>query len=488
LLAVNPGVEGIGVDLDGRRAILLPHELVAAKVLAAKRPSNAIPDFAMGIDLKRIGALLASRAGVKQPVKAALFRFRTDTFVERPHGARTDAPVQLYRGIPPAPPLSAGALRAAALEGGRFLVAHLAPTGRYIYEHDLATGRQTDPLRSGAYSMPRHAGTTYFLAELYRITKEEWLREPIERAFKHLADLLATGQCGSTLPDGIEIDCVLDRSEKIAQLGSTALAVVALAEYQRATGDPRYLPLAKKFTAFLQFMQRGDGSFRHLYDPATQTPDDKTELFYYSGEAALALARMHLVTGDPAYARAAEKALDWLVDWYDFFMGGFFYGEEHWTCIAAEAAWPAVKNPAHVEFCHGYGRFLRAQQPARGEHPDQDDYAGAYNVTSFVPPYNTPAGSRTEAMISAYLLGRHHGRPDPEVRAQIASALQYALGQQIRPESEFNVVGMGLGGMPATPVDRNVRIDFVQHVCSAMIRASEWIDDDPDAPTAEVRR
>ena len=25
-------------------------------------------------------------------------------------------------------------------------------------------------------------------------------------------------------------------------------------------------------------------------------------------------------------------------------------------------------------------------------------------------------------------------------------------------------------------VDRNVRIDYVQHVCSAMIRASEWID------------
>jgi len=25
-------------------------------------------------------------------------------------------------------------------------------------------------------------------------------------------------------------------------------------------------------------------------------------------------------------------------------------------------------------------------------------------------------------------------------------------------------------------VERNVRIDFVQHVCSAMIRASEWID------------
>lgn len=479
MLAVNPGVEGIGTEVaDGKRAVLLPHELVAAKVLAAKRPSNALPDFAMGIDLVKIGNVLASRAGLRGPVAPEdLFRFRTDTFVERPLAMRPGAPIPLYRGIPAPPELSAKALREAALAGGKFLVAHLAPNGRYIYEHDLATGQQTDPIRSSNYSMPRHAGTTYFLAELYRITKEEWLREPIERAFRHLADLLATGKCGSKLPDGTEIDCVLDRTEKIAQLGSTALAVVALAEYQRATGDKTYLPIATKFSSFLLFMQRADGSFRHLYDPATQKPDDEAELLYYSGEASLALARMYVVTGDARYATAAEKGLDWLVHWYDFFMGGFFYGEEHWTCIAAEAAWPAAKNPAYKDFCHGYGRFLRGQQPEPGEHPDQDDFAGAYNVTSFVPPYNTPAGSRTEAMISSYLLGKHHGTPDAEVRGQIRAALQYALGQQIRPESDFNVVGAGLGGMPGSPIDRNVRIDFVQHVCSAMIRASEWIDD-----------
>jgi hypothetical protein len=479
MLAINPGIEGIGTEHFGARAVLLPHELVAAKVLAAKRPSNALPDFAMGIDVKRISNLLAQRAGAaKEIAPGALFRFRTDTFVEQPLRTRSEAPIQLYRGIPAElPPLSAKSLREAALEGGRFLIAHLAPNGRYVYEHELSTGQQTDPMRSSAYSMPRHAGTTYFLAELYRITKEPWLKEPIERAFHHLAELLKTGKCGSTLPDGTQIDCVLDRTEAVAQLGSTALAVVALAEYQRATGDTTYLPIATKFSSFLLFMQREDGSFRHLYDPKTQKADDKTELLYYSGEASLALARMYVVTKDERYAIAARKGLDWLVAWYDFFMGGFFYGEEHWTCIAAEAAWPYANDPEYKDFCHGYGAFLRAQQPVLGEHPDQDDFAGAYNVTSFVPPYNTPAGSRTEAMISAYLLGKHHGDPDPKVREQIRAALQYTLGQQIRPESDFNVVGHGLGGMPGSPIDRNVRIDYVQHVCSAMIRASEWIDE-----------
>src|SRR5262249_5203620 len=186
-------------------------------------------------------------------------------------------------------------------------------------EYAGATGTTGDGCRAGAsYSMPRHTGTTYFLAELYRITKEPWLLEPIERAFAHLADLLAQGSCGGTLPDGTAFDCVIDRGESVAQLGSTALAVVALAEYQRATGDAHYLPLATKLTAWILSMQRPDGSFRHLYDVRTRTPDDKAQLLYYSGEAALALARMHAITGEARYAAAAGRALDWLVDWYDF--------------------------------------------------------------------------------------------------------------------------------------------------------------------------
>jgi hypothetical protein len=479
MLAINPGVEGVAAELDGKQVLLLPHELVAARLLAARRPSSVFPDFAMGADVDSIAQLLVARAGAPSGTGVhGLVRFRTDTFVEAPDHAAP--PIALYRGIPPAPRLSAQALREAALRGGRYLVAHLAPNGRYVYEHDLSTGTASDASRiGGSYSMPRHAGTTYFLAELYRITHEPWLLEPIQRAFAHLADLLAQGTCAGTLPDGTAFDCVSDRNDSVAHLGSTALTVVALAEYQRATGDPHYLPLATRLAAWLLYMQRPDGSFRHLYDLRSRVPDDKAELLYYSGEAALALARMHAITGEARYAQAAGRALDWLVDWYDFFMAGFFYGEEHWTCIAAEAIWPAVKRDKYMEFCHGYGAFLRVQQPEVGDHPDEDDYAGAYSVTPFVVPYNTPAGSRTEAMISAYLLGKHHDSPDARVAGQIRATLQYVLAQQIRPDSAFNVVGEGDGAIPGSPIDRNIRIDYVQHVCSAMIRASEWIDRDP---------
>ena len=259
MLAVNPGVEGIGVDRGGAPALLLPHELVAAKLLSAKRPSDAVPDLAIGVDLARIAQLLSARVGrVASVAPDALYRVpRTDSFVEAFTADLTAAPVALV------PRVAAGAeaIGPGAARGGaaRRPLPRRAPDAERPLCLRGRSGRPAcgpTPRRTGSnYSMPRHAGTTYFLSELYRITKEPWLREPIERAFTHLAVLLAQGQCAGTLPDGTPFDCVLDRGEIVAHLGSTALAVVALVEYQRATGDTRYLPLATKLAAWLLYMR-----------------------------------------------------------------------------------------------------------------------------------------------------------------------------------------------------------------------------------------
>ena len=238
------------------------------------------------------------------------------------------------------------------------------------------------------------------------------------------------------MDSGARYACVIDRGHRVADLGSTALTVVALVEYWRATDDRRYQDLAIELAEWVLYMQRDNGSFAHRYDVKAKTIDQEAHLLYYSGEAALALARMHTMTGDQRYIDAAEKALDDQIGLYDFFIGGFFYGEDHWTCIAAEAAYPAVKKRQYFDFCADYAEFLRTHQLAEGDFPSQGDLAGSYMFTPFAMPANTPVGSRSEAMISTYLLGRQHGVDDRELYRQIMAAMRFALGQQIRPEQE----------------------------------------------------
>ena len=228
---------------------------------------------------------------------------------------------------------------------------------------------------------------------------------------------------------------------------------------------------------------RADGSFRHLYNVPKQVRDDKTMMLYFSGEATLALARMYELTGDVRYAKASERGLDWLVGWYDFFMGGFLYGEEHWTCISAEALAPYVKKDAYLSFCNGLATFWGQSQARPGDYPDQPDLVGSHNLTPFVMPHNTPAGSHSEARISTYLLGRYHKQPSAALRRDILETLGYLLRQQIRPDNDYAVApaAKGLGGIAGNPVDRTVRIDYVQHVCSAFIRAVELAEEEAAA-------
>jgi hypothetical protein len=484
-VSLNPGVEGLGVRLDGERDVtLLPYDLVQFDLLSVKRPIQFIKDLKIGLDFDRADSMLARFAqlppGGYGEASRSYFRFRTDTFVEKPEGSRDQPPLPLTRGLPPGPELTAENLRHAALEGGRYLVRHLAPNGRYQYEVSMINGKGTDPNVPGPYSIPRHAGTTYFLAELYRHTGEEFLREPIERAFGHLAELVELGGCTGTLPSGKEYACVVDKGQKRASLGSAALGLVALCEYRRATGDPRYDELMHKLGEWILYMQRDDGSFRHLYDVPSQTPDDKTMLLYFSGEATLALARMYEIFQDERYRVAVEKGLDWQVAWYDFFAGGFFFGEEHWACISSEAAWPGVKHERYRDFCQNYGAFLRRQQPVEGENPGAEDLVGSYTFTPFVVPNNTPAGSRSEAMISAYLLTKHHGQADADIRGQVLRSMKYVLRQQIREDNAWAVPpeAQGIGALTASGLNRTVRIDYVQHVCSAMIRSIELLEDE----------
>jgi hypothetical protein len=332
----------------------------------------------------------------------------------------------------------------------------------------------------GGYSLPRHGGTAYSLALLYGVLKDvkdvpeatvERFRQGAARSIQYLADMVARGSCRDA-----ERDFVCVAMGPHTDLGSTALPLVALLEYQRQTGDAAHADLARRMANFLLFMQRGDGEFSHVYRTDQRWKDPKTKLLYYSGEAALALGMAYKLLGDPRYLKATEKALDYLVgENYWPLTLKFLFGEDHWTCMAAEEAWPHLKHRRYATFCYEFAAFNRRHQFAPGEAAE--DFTGGYGITPFFPPHLTPAGSRTEAMVSTYRLSQHRKETRGEVATQIVQAFKYIVRHQVRPENAYLYARPeeAVGAIRQSPIKYEVRIDYIQHTISAMLRALDLV-------------
>ena len=483
-LSIVPGLDGIGVDVGEKEAFLLPDELLHADVLAGQTPLSAM-DFELGAKRDAIDALLRKQLGLDDAAFAhahkSYFRFRTDSFVE---SADRSTVLPVVRGNTAGPRLSAAALRDGAIAGGRYLLRHLYDDGRFGYEYNPAT--DTDEAYGLDYSLPRHAGATYFLAQVYGATKDRAFGDGARRAL----DFLSARQ-----PDGCSHparSCVANPDLRGADLGAAAMALLAVGEFERATGDRAQMPWARRLAGFLLFMQKESGDFCHLYNPQTDQRDEKTHLLYFTGEAAFALAKLAALVGPadrdyPRWVASLDRALDYLTDkQYANLAGQFYFGEDHWTCMAADAGWDALP-PSHREkyarFCDGFVAFLRRTQftPRDVIARAQPDFVGSYGFSPFLPPHATPVGSRSETTISTYDMQRRRGfdaksndRYDGrETLEQIALGMQFLLDHQIRDDNAYLMANpdAARGGFLMSDVKRYIRVDFVQHSCSAMLRA-----------------
>jgi hypothetical protein len=219
-------------------------------------------------------------------------------------------------------------------------------------------------------------------------------------------------------------------------------------------------------------MQRADGEFHHAYDIRRQTPHSEQRLLYASEQAALALVMAYKAFADSRSLQGAERALDFLTGAkYAYFAGWFSYGEDHWTCIAAEEAWPHLTSRRYVDFCRSYAAYLRRLQYA-ATHPV---FAGQYGFSYVFVPQTAAAAGYTEAMISTYQLSVHHGQDDAVLKAQVLAALEALRRDQLRDDNSYLATSPrdASGGVRRSIVQQDVRLDFTQHALSALIRGAE---------------
>jgi len=480
-LFLLPGLEALRVRLEnGQRITYLPEDLFLAGLLDRHTPLSFVPELRVGVDLRQIGRLAGEAAG--HPAtgfdRMQLWSILLDP--AHPDGYRPVTRCHLTpEGITPASVLDA------ALAGGRYMVRALVrdpnerfpcrqrqcrngsfttEAGQFLYNYDLVTGRY-DFQNRRVYNVVRHAGTSYALANLHRLTGDPSFADAAARAIAYLV-----GLAGDSCRDE-PFRCVANDLEPC--VGSASLTLLAVSEYRLATGDPRYDDFARGLAAFLLFMQRPDGSFRHIYDLRTRKPDEHQVLLFYSGEAAFALAKAYRAYGERAWLEAADRALDHLTgpaaSPLPFRFG---FGEEHWTCQAAREVAPEVMKRRYLDFCLDFSRFIERQQFTKTDTAFPD-FSGSYGFSPFLPPHTNGAGSRTEANVSILELARLHRVPAGHVERQIRRALEHIVTHQKRPGTCWLCADMTRadGAVPNNLTTWEVRIDTVQHVTSGLVRA-----------------
>jgi hypothetical protein len=258
-----------------------------------------------------------------------------------------------------------------------------------------------------------------------------------------------------------------------ADMGSAALAALASAELLRTEDDKSVRQLLLGLNAFIRSMQRPDGELMHLYDVPRQRPID-VQRMYYSGEAADALLSSHRVLASPDDLATAQRIMRHLTGAaWSFFGSRYFYGEEHWTCQAVAQAAAITGDSAGLDFCQRWLGFQRALQYKPGDTPWP--VAGAIGVGPVIVPRLTTVASRVEAAATLYPVLRARGLPVSALRAQIESSLGLLLRMRWSPGPAHLLFDprAALGGLPASFVSLEVRNDYVQHACSAMLLWAE---------------
>jgi hypothetical protein len=470
-LGLVPGRDGVKAEIDGKVAYATVDDLMS---LQAYDRAHLWVEASFGWGTHRASVLyvLAEQLGITAQEIAERAKLTRVRFERR----KSEAPAMK----PPVPMkprperiTEANLSRELVLDGVREAATHLARNvdedGLYRYMIDAPTGVVVP-----GYNWPRHSGSTFFLAQAAAVLDDPLVRYACLRAAARLRDEMMR-DCGSNR-------CITE-DDPVAEIGSSALALIAFTEIVRTEADGAYRPAISALSRFLRSQQRPDGEFKHQYDRATNEPID-VQFLYFSGEATLALARAHRITGAPADLDAARRGLARLAgSGWTFFGSRYYFSEEHWTCQAVAELWDRAPDEDALAFCARWHEYQRRLQQDADETPF--DAEGAFGFGPLVSPRVTPASSRGEAagaLLDVLVRERQagHGARSAElllVDRELRRALAFVLRSQFHPGPThlFADPEAVRGGVPGSPVDWRLRVDYAQHAGSMMVR---WLEVD----------
>ncbi|MES1178812.1 MAG: hypothetical protein ABUL62_31105 [Myxococcales bacterium] len=443
--------DGVSVTYGGRTLYATPDDL--HQLEAYEHPGKIGPfDTIFGVDVDKLLAAFSSELHVTPDVLLREGSFRR-------FAVRSDA---AYPRAMSEADVTAESVKSSVLAAARYLVKNQKRDGSFRYEVNAMTGGNDE-----SYNYPRHAGATSFLALVGNQFDDFNLKRAARRAGAYMMDR-ATLRCGAhaCVGEGAQVD-----------VGSSALALLSYVELVEG-GASEFREPALDLAAFLRSQQRPDGDFQHVYSVSEQHPID-VQMEYYTGEASLALARVHRLSNDARDLDAAQRALSFLVTRSRWFLGArYFYGAEHWTCQALAELWSAAPNRVALDFCLGWAENNRNLQFA--SPPAPPEYDGGISRGPFMTPRLTPLGSRMEAAVATLAVARKAGVSASEIDAlehEIKRGFAFLFRYQFTPGPAHLMPDPRAvaGGFPGSAVELHVRIDYPQHAGGALLKYWELL-------------
>ncbi len=474
-LAFVEGRDGVSGLIGSERIYLPPSELIRNNKYGSFKP---LPDydgkFRIGVDLAQVEKTVLNqgkRLGIRGDEVSDFVRFRALTVVE----GEDLTPRRLLKGTVERPDVTRSRVEAAVVAGANYLTGTLRDNGIFRYYYNPVLDRD----ERGEYNWPRHAGVTYSLALVGRVLKKPAYVGVASRALVRFEKQLSDG------PDGSK--CLLSR--KKCYLGSSALGLLALAEYRIASGDDRFDGMARKVARFLISMQKEDGFFYHDWYPQRGIDKELMKL-YASQQAVFALARYAKALRDEDALKKAVLGMDYLAGpYWDHFLGSYFFGQEHWTCLAAEEVYNARPKPEYAELCYGIGVHYENITHNPGETPFVED-VGGMSVTHLFTPHLGGTATASEAMVSSVLLGDAIGLDTRRIREQLRVTYGFLIRGQVTANDTFWIrhPRQAMGGVFETQTKPKIRIDNVQHAISAMVRGLDFLPEDSSDALAAAKK
>jgi hypothetical protein len=377
-----------------------------------------------------------------------------------------------------------------------------AADGRFEYRL-FTDGRHGNPQR---YNIVRHAGAIYALADYTTQAKNPDLRTKAGATATRATTYLLSRYVHPprAFPDQQAVWS--DPKEEgggphpYVKLGAVGLSLIGLMNELRAADAPGAIALSEEARAdqlakgqgmgrFIQNTMKPAGDFKGKYDDDRGYVGD-SESLYYPGEAILGLTMLFERDHDVRWLETGVRAINYLVQSRK--RGKSRLPNDHWLMIAIDRMLPYYGQlrepplPAEEVLQHSVdiGRtMIEDMENTHAREPDDPDLEGSFDPGG----RTTPNATRLEGLLALeHALEGQAKYADfvPPLRATISKGIAFLRRSQVKD-------GVARGGQPAAILavpegpdgggddeehppgggaEREVRIDYVQHAMSAMMR------------------